>query len=92
MDCERKRRREEVSLRNFADMSLEELLEMRARLREQLTENTRAYESRYGSADSGYGASIQDDYNGDGDDYAEFVKALNELEEHLRQRRRQGTT
>jgi hypothetical protein len=65
------------------DMSIDELIEYRSDIIQQIEENKKRYETRYNIFPADYAASINDEYNGDADDYSRLYSILSDINKEI---------
>lgn len=75
-------------MENLGEMSLSELEAYRTKVLDGLKDNEQAYEERYQAFPGDYAASINDDYNGDGDEYTQLNALLARIDKEIRSRRK----
>ena len=66
-------------MKSLHNMTIVELEKYREKIQHRIDGNEKRYDKRYTDNDSLYGASINDDYNGDGDEYTELVLLLSKI-------------
>ena len=74
-------------MKPLGDMSIEELTEYRKEIMIRLRENEKNHDELYRNFPGDYGFSINDDYNGEGDEYNKLVNIRLKIDEELRTRK-----
>lgn len=68
------------------DMTIDELEEYRRRVNGQWEENRMRYDRRYSDSYSDYATSINDDYNGEGEEFTQLTLLLTEINREIQKR------
>jgi hypothetical protein len=72
--------------------TLEDLLRYRDEIYQQWQQNQRDYAARYGNSLATYAAALNDDFNGEGEEFAHLMSLLQHLDEELKRRWKETTT
>lgn len=73
------------------DMDTKELKEYRTTIQQQLKENQKRYDTRYSESNSDYAASINDDYNGEGEEFTQLTLLLGQIDCEINRRESDGS-
>jgi hypothetical protein len=68
-------------------LTMKELFNYQEQITRELKENEDRYNQRYPNSTSEYGTRINDDYNGEGDEYSRLTLLLFKIKEEIDRRR-----
>jgi hypothetical protein len=73
--------RNDIKKLDIETTTLEKLSNYRKRIKNQLKENEESYNQRFHNFPGDYGTSLNDDYNGDGEEYSKLSNLLMKINE-----------
>ena len=73
-------------MKNLAKMSDKELIDYNKLILEQIKKNKANFNESYSNSPSSYAAGIDDNYNGDVDEYGELIPIKKKIQKELEER------
>ena len=79
-------------MKSLHDMRIDELEDYLLMIQGQREKNQERFDKRYSDRKSDYAASINDDYNGEGEEFSELTSLLAKIEREIRKRKSRSST